>query len=145
VLNLFLAAANGVMHYLIEKDLNLFNLYVGLSVLLIVMLAMNISRLRIKHKVANGDGNNKVVVKAIRAHMNALEHILPFTLLLFVLQGQATSEALFSILAFGFLGNRLLHSYSMLSSKFKLRQITAASTYIFELIGCVLVLINFMG
>lgn len=123
----------------------MFNLYVGLSVLLVVMLAMNISRLRIKHKVANGDGNNKVVVKAIRAHMNSLEHILPFTLLLYVLQSQPISEVLFSILAFGFLGIRLLHSYSMLGSKFKLRQITAASTYVFELSGCALVLINSVG
>jgi uncharacterized membrane protein YecN with MAPEG domain len=115
-----------------------------MSVLLIVMLAMNISRLRIKHKIANGDGSNKAVVKAIRAHMNSLEHILPFTLLLYVLQTQAISELLFSILSFGFLGIRLLHSYSMLNSKFKTRQITAASTYIFELSGCILVLINSM-
>ena len=120
----------------------MFNLYIGLSVLLIVMLAMNISRLRMKHKVANGDGDNKVIVKAIRAHMNSLEHILPFSLLLYALQSQSISEILFAVLAFGFLGIRLFHSYSMLSSKFKLRQITAASTYFFELSACVLVLLN---
>jgi len=110
-----------------------------------VMLAMNISRLRIKHKVANGDGNNKVITKAVRAHMNSLEHILPFTFLLYVLQNQAVSETIFFVLAFGFLGIRLLQSYSMLNSKFKLRQITAASTYVFELCGCALVLINSVG
>jgi len=120
----------------------LFNLYIGLSVLLIVMLAMNISRVRIKHKIANGDGGNKVIVKAIRAHMNSLEHILPFSLLLYVLQSQSISEILFAILAFGFLGIRLLHSYSLLYSKFKFRQITAASTYFFELSGCIIVLLN---
>tara|TARA_R110001592_G_scaffold103298_2_gene291154 strand:- start:20617 stop:20916 length:300 start_codon:yes stop_codon:yes gene_type:complete len=95
-----------------------------------------------KHKVANGDGDNKVIVKAIRAHMNSLEHILPFSLLLYALQSQSISEILFAVLAFGFLGIRLFHSYSMLSSKFKLRQITAASTYFFELSACVLVLLN---
>ena len=120
----------------------MFNLYAGLSVLLITLLALNISRLRIKNKVANGDGNNKIVAKAIRAHMNSLEHVLPFTLLLFVLQGQPISEVLFTILAFGFLVVRVLHSYSMLSAKFKLRQITAALTYFFELLGCALVIIN---
>jgi len=123
----------------------LFNLYIGLSVLLVVMLAMNISRLRIKHKVANGDGNNKVITKAVRAHMNALEHILPFTLLLHVLQNQAIAETVFFVLAFGFLGIRLLHSYSMLNSKFKLRQITAAATYVFELSACALVLFSAMS
>lgn len=126
----------------VRRSLILFNLYIGLSVLLIVMLAMNISRLRMKHKVANGDGDNKVIVKAIRAHMNSLEHILPFSLLLYALQSQSISEILFAVLAFGFLGIRLFHSYSMLSSKFKLRQITAASTYFFELSACVLVLLN---
>lgn len=120
----------------------MFDLYIGLSVLLTVMLAMNISRLRVTHKVANGDGSNKVLVKAIRAHMNSLEHILPFTLLLYVLQGQAISETLFFMLAFGFLGVRLLHSYSMLNSKFTLRQFTAASTYALELSACALVLVN---
>lgn len=123
----------------------MFNLYVGLSVLLIVMLAMNVSRLRIKHKVANGDGNNKIIVKATRAHMNALEHTLPFTLLLYVLNAQTIPEIAFVTLAFGFLGIRVGHSYSMLNSKFKLRQMTAASTYLFELIGCILVLLNSVG
>ncbi|MFV1872105.1 MAG: MAPEG family protein [Oleiphilus sp.] len=120
----------------------MFNLFIGLSVLLIIMLAMNISRLRMKYKVANGDGNNKEINKAIRAHMNSLEHILPFSLLLYVLQTQMTSTVIFAILAFSFLCIRLLHSYSMLSSKFKLRQITAASTYFLELSACILVLIN---
>jgi|TARA_R110002049_G_scaffold296621_1_gene484853 hypothetical protein len=106
------------------------------------MLAMNISRLRIKYKVANGDGDNKEITKAIRAHMNSLEHILPFSLLLYVLQSQLTSGIIFVILAFGFLSIRVLHTYSMLSSKFKLRQITAGSTYFIEVCGCILVLIN---
>lgn len=120
----------------------MFNIFVGLSVLLIVVLAMNISRLRMKHKVANGDGGNKQIVKAVRAHMNALEHILPFTLLLFVLQSQAISETLFGLFAYGFLSIRLLHAYSMLGSKFKLRQVTAASTYFFEVCACILVLLS---
>lgn len=120
----------------------MFHLFIGLGVLLIVLLAMNISRLRIKYQIANGHGDNKEITKAIRAHMNSLEHLLPFTLLLYALQSQATSEMVFAILAFGFLGIRLLHSYSMLNSKFRLRQITAASTYLFELCGCILVLSN---
>ena len=123
----------------------MFNLFVGLSLLLVVLLAMNISRLRMMHGVANGNGGNKALTKAIRAHMNSLEHILPFTLILFVLQNQSISEWLFAVLAFGFLGLRLIHSYSMLRSIFSLRRITAASTYIFELSGCALILFNCFG
>ncbi len=121
--------------------MNVFGLYLGFSVLLIVILAMNISRLRIAEKVANGDGGNKRIVKAVRAHMNSLEHILPFTLLLYFLHTQSISSLFFAILSFGFLGIRVLHSYSMLASKFKIRQITAALTYLFEFIGCVLVVV----
>lgn len=120
----------------------MFDLFVGLSVLLIVMLAMNISRLRIRYKVANGNGGNKEITMAIRAHMNSIEHILPFSLLLYVLQSQLIPDIIFAILAYGFLSIRLLHSYSMLNSKFKLRQIAAASTYFIELCGCILVLMN---
>lgn len=122
--------------------MNLFNLFIGLSVLLIVVLAMNVSRLRMREKVANGDGGNKLLAKAIRAHMNAVEHVLPFALLLYVLQWQAVSQSLFAVLAFGFLAIRLVHAGSMLGSKFRLRQVSAGATYLFELVGCLAVLVN---
>lgn len=120
--------------------MNHFNLFVGLSVLLIVLLAMDVSRLRMREKVANGDGGNKQVAKAIRAHMNAVEHVLPFALLLYVLQSQSVSTQFFAGLAFGFLAIRVLHAYSMLGSKFRLRQLSAGATYLLELVGCVMVL-----
>lgn len=122
--------------------MNLFGIYLGLSVLLIVFLAMNISRLRMTEKVANGDGGNKRIIKAVRAHMNSLEHILPFTLLLYFLYTHSISSVVFSVLAFGFLAVRFVHSYSMLGSKFRLRQVTAMLTYSFELIACIFVLIK---
>lgn len=122
--------------------MNLFGIYLGTSILLIVILAMNISRLRMTEKVANGDGGNKKIIKAVRAHMNSLEHILPFTLLLYFLYEQSLSSLVFSVLGFGFLTVRFFHSYSMLGSKFRLRQITAGLTYLFEITGCVLVLIK---
>lgn len=122
--------------------MNLLGLFLGLSVLLILLLAMNISRLRMAEKVPNGDGNNKKLVKAIRAHMNSVEHILPFSLLLYFLYSTSVSSFIFSVLAFGFLAVRLAHAYSMLASKFRLRQITAMLTYAFEFAGCVFVLIK---
>lgn len=121
--------------------MNLLGVYLGLAVLLVALLALNVSRLRIAEKIANGDGGNKKIIKAVRAHMNALEHILPYTLLLAFLYTQPVSSAIFAVLGFGFLLVRLLHSYSMLSSMFKLRQITAALTYLFEFTGCVFVLV----
>ncbi|MDX1755709.1 MAG: MAPEG family protein [Marinobacter sp.] len=122
--------------------MNIYGIYLALAILLIVLLAMNISRLRISEKIANGDGGNRKLIKAIRAHMNTLEHIVPFSLLLFFLDSQSLSSLLFSSLAFGFLAIRFLHSYSMLSSKFRLRQMTAALTYFAEVVACLLVLVT---
>lgn len=62
--------------------MNIFAGFVASSVLLIVLLAMNVSRVRIKYQVANGDAGNKAIKSAIRAHMNTFEHTLPFALLL---------------------------------------------------------------
>ena len=116
--------------------MNLFSIYVGLSVLLITVLAMNISRLRMKEKIGTGDGGNKPLAKAIRAHMNSIEHILPYSLVMYVLVWQELPFIFLSIMGFGFLLTRVLNSFSMLGSRFRLRQITAGFTYLFEVVGC---------
>ena len=122
--------------------MNDFSLFVGLSVFLIVILAMNVSRLRMRERVANGDGGNKTLAKAIRAHMNAVEHVLPFALLLFVLRAQAAPGLFFAAMAYGFLAVRVLHAWSMLGSRFRLRQFAAGATYLLELVGCLAVIGN---
>ncbi len=118
-----------------------FYIFVALSVLLITMLAMNVSRLRMREQVANGDGGNKPLRKAIRAHMNTLEQVLPFALVLLALASLSLASAWLNLLAYGFLLVRVLHSYAMLASQFRLRQITAALSYIFQVVACVAVLL----
>lgn len=122
--------------------MSVFGLYLGFAMLLVTLLAMNVSRLRMREKIANGDGGSRPLRKATRAHMNALEHILPFTLLLLFLDMHPISAWLFSALAFGFLVVRFLHGYSMLTSRFRLRQITAGLTYLFEVSACLLVVVR---
>ena len=121
--------------------MNLFNVFIGLAVLLMTLLAINISRLRIKEQVANGDGGNRAIQKAIRAHMNTLEHTLPFALALYVLHVQSIGADFFGFLAFGFLILRVLHAYSMMNSILTGRQITAALTYLFEVTACITILL----
>lgn len=116
--------------------------YAGLSVLLITALAMNVSRVRMQEQIGNGDGGNSRLRKAIRAHMNTIEHALPFGLIVIALALQEQSQTLLAIMAFGFLGVRIANSYSMLGSKFRLRQITAALTYLFQVIGAISVLLT---
>ena len=117
-----------------------FNLYVGLGVLLITVLAMNISRLRFKENIAIGDGGNVDLKKAIRAHINSLEHIIPFGFIVLVLAQLDTGAPILLAATMGFILVRILHSYSMLSASFKLRQLSAGLTYTLEVLGCVTIL-----
>ena len=113
-----------------------FTLHVALGMLLITILAMNVSVTRIKLKIGNGDGDNPKLKKAIRAHMNTLEHIIPFAIILWALTQVSLSTQWLGFFSLGFILIRLVHGYSMLFSRFKLRQVSAALTYLFELLGC---------
>lgn len=116
--------------------MTIFNIYVLCSVLLLAILAVNVSRVRIQEKIAHGDGGNKKLRNAIRSHGNALEFILPFALLVLALDMGNTDKGLVAFLAFNFIFIRVAHAWSMISFLFKLRQITAAATYLFMVIGC---------
>jgi len=50
-------------------------IYAGINILLLLLLAYLVSRARRTHKVALGDGGNKLVLRAMRAHANAAEYI----------------------------------------------------------------------
>ena len=56
-------------------------LYAGLLALLLVLLALRVVRLRWKFRVGLGDGGEKAMIRAIRIHGNATEHV-PIALLL---------------------------------------------------------------
>ena len=56
-------------------------LYAGVLALLLVVLALRVVRLRWKFRVGLGDGGEKAMIRAIRIHGNATEHV-PIALLL---------------------------------------------------------------
>lgn len=122
-----------------------FHGYVAIGMLLVFLLAMNVTRLRMKLKIGNGDGNNVEMKKAIRAHLNHLEHALPFGLVVLALAQMQAPEALLAVLVIGFLGARVLHAYSMLGAQFRFRQLAAGATYLFELVGCGAVILRLMN
>ena len=117
-----------------------FTLFAGLHGLLLTLLAMNVSRCRIKHRVGNGDGEVRELKQAIRAHGNAVEHSLLFALLVLALCILGQGAGLSGFLVFAFTGVRVLHALSMLQARFKLRQLTAGGTYALELMASLLVL-----
>lgn len=120
--------------------MNTFAVFAALSVLLLLVLAANVSRIRIQEQIGNGDGGNRRLQKAIRAHANALEHLLPYALLLLAAQQLGVDAGLFAGLAYGYWLVRVLHGVGMLGSIFRLRQVTAGLTYLMQLVLCLLVL-----
>ncbi|MDX1694868.1 MAG: MAPEG family protein [Ketobacteraceae bacterium] len=119
-----------------------FYLYVAVGVLMLTLLAANVSRVRIQEQIAHGDGDSKRLKSAIRAHMNSLEQMLPFALVLLVLAYLGTGESIMMVLVFGFLITRMLFAYGFMNRKFRVRQVTAGLTYLFQLLGCVLILVK---
>lgn len=117
-----------------------FTLFAGLHGLLLTLLAMNVSRCRLKYRVGNGDGEVRELKQAIRAHGNAVEHSLLFALLVLALCIQGQGAGLTGFLVIAFTGVRVLHALSMLQARFKLRQLTAGGTYALELMASLLVL-----
>ena len=110
-----------------------FNLFVFLNVLIVTVLALNVSRLRIGEKVPNGDGGNVLLKKSIRAHGNGVEHVVVFALTILALDSGRTPSALLATLVLGFTAARLAHAAGMLASAFNLRRLGAVATYLFEL------------
>jgi uncharacterized membrane protein YecN with MAPEG domain len=117
-----------------------FNLFVFLNVLILTILAINISRLRIAEKVPHGDGDNVRVKKAIRAHGNGIEHVVVFALMILALDSGDVPSILLAALVWGFTLGRLAHAAGMLGSIFNLRRLGASITYLLELVGLFAVL-----
>ena len=120
---------------------NYLHLYIVLAVLLISFLAMNVSRIRMQEQIGNGDGDNKKLKKAIRAHINTLEHCIPYALLLWVLSDLRLATSYMAIFSMGFILVRLMHSYGILAPHFRMRQLAAGLCYGFEIAACATILV----
>lgn len=114
-----------------------FSVLISINSLLVLALAMNVSRLRIKHKISLGDGGNKCLMAAIRTHCNALEQLPIFAIVIIALTFLGISTILLSTLVIGFTLARLFHAYGMLYRVFIARRVGAGFTYVFQLIAAV--------
>ncbi len=122
--------------------MNLFYLFVGLSGILITLLAFNVSRVRINEKIRNGDGDNEILKIAIGAHSNALEHIIPFALMVFVLQEQGTNYIVMQMMVFSFLIIRFSHAIGMIFTVMKIWRMTAVLSILLSSVASILILVN---
>ncbi|USH04295.1 MAPEG family protein [Grimontia kaedaensis] len=89
-------------------------IYAALLCMVFIYLAMRVIKFRREYKVALGDGDEKLLKKAIRAHSNFAEYV-PFTLLLMLmveLQLDQQSQYL-HVLGIALFAGRLLHAYAV--------------------------------
>ena len=106
-----------------------FTLLIIANGLLLFLLMVNVSRLRIKYKIAHGDGGNKQLMTSIRVHANGAEQVPFFGLAILALTFAGATELVLSSLVITFTLSRFMHAYGMLFRSLALRQAGAAITY----------------
>ncbi|MDD3765279.1 MAG: MAPEG family protein [Nevskiales bacterium] len=125
--------------------MSVFAVYVLCTGLLVTLLALNVSRMRIRLRIANGDGGNVLMKSAIRAHANAVEHVTIQGLIVLALELRQITALPLAVVAGGFCIARLLHAWGMLGHAFQLRRIGAGGTYLAELGGLLLLGLQLSG
>jgi uncharacterized membrane protein YecN with MAPEG domain len=91
-------------------------LYAGLIGLLLLVLAAMVSRLRRKHGIGLGDGDNRDLRRAIRAHGNAVEWGVLSILLLLVTELIRAPATLVHGAGIAIVAGRLLHAFGLSTS-----------------------------
>lgn len=104
----------------------LYSVYIAAILsLLLITLSLYVSRLRMRHQVAFGDGGKSDLLKAVRAHGNSLEQSLLFIVLLYL--GETTAQIsapLVAALGFAFIMLRLLYCTGLFARLLLLRQVS---------------------
>lgn len=104
--------------------------YTALLVLLVTVLALNVSRNRIQTRVSFGDGGSMPLQAAIRAHMNALEQVLPLLPLLWFAAWLEQPDWSLHLVGMTLVVSRVLHAVGMLQRNFLFRRLGAMLSYV---------------
>jgi uncharacterized membrane protein YecN with MAPEG domain len=89
-------------------------LYAGVLGLLLLGLGARVSLLRSKLRVGTGHGNDPHLARAIRAHGNAVEWILPMLLLFLVAELDGANRTFLHVCGMTFIGARIAHAAGLL-------------------------------
>src|SRR5688572_2020916 len=102
---------------------------------LLVALAGNVSRQRIRHRLSLGEADNPVVLRAVRAHANAAEHVPIYLLLSLAAELSGVGAQLLAITGGVFVLARLGHVAGMVGRGLhRARQLGALGTYACQLL-----------
>ena len=88
-------------------------LYAGVLALLLVVLALRVIRLRWKFRVGLGDGGEKAMIRAIRGHGNATEHVPIALLLMLVAELNHAGPTLLHACGIVLVAARVLHAVGL--------------------------------
>jgi uncharacterized protein len=92
-------------------------MYVGLNIIILLILIFMVIRQRRRHKVAIGDGGSASLLRAIRAHANAVE-VIPMVLIgLVALASTGASAVIIHVLGAMLTLGRCLHGYGLSNSE----------------------------
>jgi len=92
-------------------------LYAGLLALIFVALGINVTRHRVKLRVALGDGGNAEMLRMIRLHANAAEY-LPFAIVLMAIyELNGGWHLALHVVGIALIVGRILQSWNMWSSE----------------------------
>lgn len=87
--------------------------YAALSALLIVWLALRVALQRRRAQVGIGDGGDRLLARAVRAHGNAIEYVPLALLLLLLLELLATPALWLHVAGAVLLSSRLVHAWGL--------------------------------
>ena len=96
------------------------SIYAALSSFLIVLLSLNVVRLRRSGKVSLGDGGKPALQVAIRTQGNAIEYIPISLILLLLVELNKGNALMLHIGGIALLVGRSLHAYGLTTGNLKL-------------------------
>lgn len=109
--------------------------------LLLIALSLNISRLRLAHKISFGDGGIKELTLATRAHGNSLEQSLVFIVLLYFMETAPAANAQIALMfGIAFIVTRIVHGMAMFTRRLLIRQIAHVATVGLQLATAIIIL-----
>ncbi len=104
-------------------------LYASLSALLIIMLSLNVIKLRRQHRVALGDGGHADLQAAIRSQGNATEYIPITLILIFLLEWAGAFWWIIHLAGIALLTGRLIHASALKHANLKRRVLGMKITF----------------
>lgn len=93
--------------------MQVFALYAALNAAIILVLAVLVTRVRRRHKVLLGDGSNPELLRAQRAHGNAVEYVPLVLILLLTLASLKASLIIIHVIGALLTFGRILHAIGL--------------------------------